>query len=143
MNLVTVALLEAKVKPKRQADLQEARSGGYELALAASCERGIARCSGHTAGHRASASRALVIRDHPRSLLAFHPRGRSGGGAEGRRFTDWTQTDWTQMDPSCGNSENWKQANSMMGLSKENWSGREDLNLRPPGPEATKETLSH
>jgi len=31
----------------------------------------------------------------------------------------------------------------MMGLSKENWSGREDLNLRPPGPEATKETLSH
>jgi hypothetical protein len=38
------------------------------------------------------------------------------------------------MDPSCGNSENWKQANSMMGLRKK-WSGREDLNLRPPGPE--------
>jgi hypothetical protein len=27
-------------------------------------------------------------------------------------------TDWTPMDPSCGNLENWKQANSMMGLRK-------------------------
>jgi len=26
---------------------------------------------------------------------------------------------------------------------KQEWSGREDLNLRPPGPEAAKETLSH
>jgi len=25
----------------------------------------------------------------------------------------------------------------------EEWSGREDLNLQPPGPEATTETLSH
>jgi hypothetical protein len=27
-------------------------------------------------------------------------------------------TDWTQMDPRCGTLENWKQANSMMGLRK-------------------------
>ena len=27
--------------------------------------------------------------------------------------------------------------------NSEDWSGREDLNLRPPGPEADNEVLSH
>jgi len=41
------------------------------------------------------------------------------------------------MDPSRENSGNGKQANSNDGI-EDNWSGREDLNLRPPGPETTE-----
>jgi hypothetical protein len=29
------------------------------------------------------------------------------------------------------------------GSKIKNWSGREDLNLRPPGPEEANEVLSH
>ena len=39
----------------------------------------------------------------------------------------------TQLDPSCFD---WKpQAREFNDGIEENWSGREDLNLRPPGPE--------
>ena len=94
-----------------QVHMQAARFSGCELALVAPRERDATRCRRNTSGYGASSSRAFFIRDHPRSLLPFDPRGRSGSGAKSRRFVDWTQ-----MDPSCGNSENWKLANSMMGF---------------------------
>jgi hypothetical protein len=63
-------------------------------------------------------------RGHAGDLCALRASGRARRGGKGRGTSDWSQ-----MDPSCSSDQSGEYPNWS------NWSGREDLNLRPPGPE--------
>jgi len=78
-----------------------------------------------TARSRAGTSRALLFRDHPRGLSAL-AASRSEGAVE--------KMEALLKDPKLCKSRK-REARQYNETSGIYWSGREDLNLRPPGPE--------
>jgi hypothetical protein len=81
------------VESPARATLQGSGSAENQLALPAPLQRNSAGFGGHTLGHSAGASRALLTGCHSGDLLALSAGGGAGCGRKGGSFTNWTQTD--------------------------------------------------
>jgi hypothetical protein len=100
-------------EPAAQTDVQEVGFDGCWMALAPPRARDVVGCGRYSIGNGASPSRALVIGNYPRGVLALDSGEREGSGAKGRGFAYPTQ-----IDPSCRKVEDRKLANSMICLGK-------------------------